>query len=408
MKTTSIFIFKKPDLSDRPDITVTNENWDKLETELNPTINQDIIPTQNVGKLSEIVSWVTNRIKAITGKANWYDSPTKSLEQLNNEKVDKITGKELSANDFTNIYKSKLDGIADGANKTILNNTTNSASTSEAATANAVKMAYDLANHGHPYAPESHTHTKAQINDFPSSLPANGGNADTIGGKHASDFTTVLYLESYGKFRNYVELKKIADFNQISFGNYSFDGSYSPSIPLNAPPNSTNSDHYFIECIESGGEDFVNKIQTVTRIHEPIQQEYVLKVFFRYYSEYYAEWSSWEEVSTTSRLNIFSDNLKNGWVIREGDISFNRSGDIVNANGAIIMNGVTSVGTFLFNVPKAICPKNTQYCKVACIKSGETSYTNGYLKVSSTGSITLGEGIKNGALILDFSYNINI
>ncbi len=34
----------------------------------------------------------------------------------------------------------------------------------------------------------SHTHTKSQITDFPTSLPANGGNADTLDGKHASDF----------------------------------------------------------------------------------------------------------------------------------------------------------------------------------------------------------------------------
>ena len=32
-----------------------------------------------------------------------------------------------------------------------------------------------------------HTHTKAQITDFPTSLPANGGNADTVDGYHSSD-----------------------------------------------------------------------------------------------------------------------------------------------------------------------------------------------------------------------------
>ncbi|WP_246582803.1 pyocin knob domain-containing protein [Clostridium mobile] len=38
------------------------------------------------------------------------------------------------------------------------------------------------------FNPSTHTHTKAQVTDFPSSLPANGGNADTVDGKHASDF----------------------------------------------------------------------------------------------------------------------------------------------------------------------------------------------------------------------------
>lgn len=40
----------------------------------------------------------------------------------------------------------------------------------------------------------SHTHTKSQITDFPTSLPANGGNADTVDGKHAVDFATATGL----------------------------------------------------------------------------------------------------------------------------------------------------------------------------------------------------------------------
>ena len=34
----------------------------------------------------------------------------------------------------------------------------------------------------------THTHTKSQITDFPTSLPANGGNADTVDNCHAADF----------------------------------------------------------------------------------------------------------------------------------------------------------------------------------------------------------------------------
>ncbi|MEW9096404.1 MAG: hypothetical protein AB2417_15105 [Clostridiaceae bacterium] len=38
------------------------------------------------------------------------------------------------------------------------------------------------------FNPSTHTHTKSQIIDFPTTLPANGGNADTVDGKHAVDF----------------------------------------------------------------------------------------------------------------------------------------------------------------------------------------------------------------------------
>lgn len=40
-------------------------------------------------------------------------------------------------------------------------------------------------------AAASHTHTVSQISDFPTSLPANGGNADTVGGKAANDFLQI-------------------------------------------------------------------------------------------------------------------------------------------------------------------------------------------------------------------------
>lgn len=37
-------------------------------------------------------------------------------------------------------------------------------------------------------ASSTHSHTKSQITDFPASLPANGGNADTVDGYHAASF----------------------------------------------------------------------------------------------------------------------------------------------------------------------------------------------------------------------------
>ena len=44
-------------------------------------------------------------------------------------KVDKVSGKGLSTHDFTAGYKSKLDGIADGANKTIVDSSLSASST---------------------------------------------------------------------------------------------------------------------------------------------------------------------------------------------------------------------------------------------------------------------------------------
>ncbi|MHC1750788.1 MAG: hypothetical protein AB9856_21145 [Cellulosilyticaceae bacterium] len=38
------------------------------------------------------------------------------------------------------------------------------------------------------FPPAQHNHDRSEINNFPSSLPASGGNADTLDGKHANEF----------------------------------------------------------------------------------------------------------------------------------------------------------------------------------------------------------------------------
>ncbi len=64
------------------------------------------------------------------------------------KKVNKVSGKDLSSNDYTTAEKNKLAGIASGAN-----------------------------NYSHPS-----THPWSMITGAPTSYPANGGNASTVGG----------------------------------------------------------------------------------------------------------------------------------------------------------------------------------------------------------------------------------
>lgn len=47
--------------------------------------------------------------------------------------------------------------------------------------------------------PNTHNHVVADVTDFPTSLPANGGNADTVDGKHANDFEPYQKLADYSK-----------------------------------------------------------------------------------------------------------------------------------------------------------------------------------------------------------------
>ena len=43
------------------------------------TLNQAQAPSGNAGSLRQILSWLANRIRAITGMTNWYDAPPTTL-----------------------------------------------------------------------------------------------------------------------------------------------------------------------------------------------------------------------------------------------------------------------------------------------------------------------------------------
>ena len=68
-----------------------------------------------------------NVIKYYAGSSKWLpinddtdNDQSARIAALESGKVDKVEGKVLSSNDFTNAYKTKLDGIAAQANKYVL------------------------------------------------------------------------------------------------------------------------------------------------------------------------------------------------------------------------------------------------------------------------------------------------
>ncbi len=73
--------FKKPGQDDYYNIDDQNGNMDLVDAALTPTADPEQTPSGNgPSKLHLWVSWIANRIKAITGKANWYDAPATTLE----------------------------------------------------------------------------------------------------------------------------------------------------------------------------------------------------------------------------------------------------------------------------------------------------------------------------------------
>ena len=73
------------------------------EDDLNDTLQDYALKTSIPTKLSQLTEDSTHRLVTDTEKATW------------NNKVDKVSGKGLSTNDFTNELKSKLDNIEDNA-----------------------------------------------------------------------------------------------------------------------------------------------------------------------------------------------------------------------------------------------------------------------------------------------------
>lgn len=92
-----------------------------------------------------------NVIKYYAGGSKWLplnddtdNDQSAKIAALESGKVDKVEGKGLSSNDFTNAYKTKLDGITAQANKTIVDNSLTSTSTTNALAAAQGKALKDL------------------------------------------------------------------------------------------------------------------------------------------------------------------------------------------------------------------------------------------------------------------------
>ena len=80
-KETENYSLKKPLYSENADIAVLNENFDEIDKTLTPTLNSNSEPgTQSKGKLELVLGWIVNRIKSITGKNMWQESPSVTLE----------------------------------------------------------------------------------------------------------------------------------------------------------------------------------------------------------------------------------------------------------------------------------------------------------------------------------------
>ena len=80
---------------------------------------EQILSNLDLDALAEISS----KLEDLDDLVSAVETNTANISSLQTEKVDKVTGKGLSSNDYTNEEKQKLAGIESGANNYVLPNT---------------------------------------------------------------------------------------------------------------------------------------------------------------------------------------------------------------------------------------------------------------------------------------------
>ena len=74
--------WKAADVVSPTDMNRIEGNIEAIETGAR-TVDPAQVPSGNTGTLRQFLNWLPNRIKAITGKTNWWDAPSTTLEGAN-------------------------------------------------------------------------------------------------------------------------------------------------------------------------------------------------------------------------------------------------------------------------------------------------------------------------------------
>lgn len=111
-KETTNYALKKPLYTENADIAVINESLDEIDALLTPTVSAVTAPgSLSRGKLSAVLGWLANRIKAITGQSSWQSSPSVTLEDCSNHIANGMHKNATSSSNGFMSYsdKQKLD-----------------------------------------------------------------------------------------------------------------------------------------------------------------------------------------------------------------------------------------------------------------------------------------------------------
>ena len=207
MKYTSNYNLKKPEGTDIVNIEDLNYNADILDQKLkevenkannappnsvndaaigNRTPDQSQAPASpGTGTLTQLVSWLANRIKAITGKTNWWDAPPTTLQAAKNH-IDSAaphsghetpSGAQAKANAALNSAKAYTDQEVEEVSQALDSHKSNASAHhtryTDAEAVAAIKAADGAGSgidadmldgkHGSAYANASHSHSASDL-----------------------------------------------------------------------------------------------------------------------------------------------------------------------------------------------------------------------------------------------------
>ena len=115
---TTNYNLQKPLYTENADIAVINADLDSIDAALTPTVSATNAPSSGSsgGKLSVVLGWIANRIKAITGLTSWQSNPSVNLEDCKNH----------IQNGTHSVASASASGFMSAADKTKLDNATDS------------------------------------------------------------------------------------------------------------------------------------------------------------------------------------------------------------------------------------------------------------------------------------------
>ena len=159
-----------------------------------------------------------------------------------------------------------------------------------------------------------HEHTVSDITDFPTSLPANGGDADTLDGKHRYDF--VNYIGSITDVDNIL--------NNPEYGDCSYEGIISSDVATSIGLSSAVATEWSIKCFRATeGSGFQIAVPIYNGEEHPkyrIANKYKLNG-----SDYVVEWGDWKNFSDNGNADTVdgkhaSDFMQNSGILNTGSL----------------------------------------------------------------------------------------